>query len=373
MKVKALFIFAVCGILIGTVSAYVYKVTVKPQPPLTVSYNPYEHGIYASGIIESFQKNGANINIYPEVVGKVTKIFVNEGQNVKQGDLLLTIDDSVQRALVAKDAAEARAALTLLAELKAQPRKENLDIAIAQVEYAIATLKNATDQLDKLQQAYKLNPQSISKNNLDNAINAQKIAQRGLTVAQKQYELTKAGAWVYDIKNQEHQAQAAVQAYRSDRALLEKYTIKAPVAGQVLSIPVAVGGYASLQGVYDAYTNGMLPIITMGIVEPYLAVRCYVDEILIPKLPEPQALEATLLVRGENNYSFPLEFVKIQPYTIPNIELSYEKASRVDVRVLPVIFKFIKPKDINLYLGQLVDVYIKAKKNKNNTGNARHV
>jgi HlyD family secretion protein len=30
----------------------------------------------------------------------------------------------------------------------------------------------------------------------------------------------------------------------------------------------------------------------------------------------------------------------------------------VDVRVLPVLFRFQKPKDIQLYPGQLVDVYI---------------
>ena len=31
---------------------------------------------------------------------------------------------------------------------------------------------------------------------------------------------------------------------------------------------------------------------------------------------------------------------------------------RVDVRVLPIIFKVEKPKDVNLFPGELVDVYI---------------
>jgi len=348
MKTRLLFIIAILGLLAGAVSVYVYTVKVKPQPPLAINYNPYDTGIYATGIIESFQTNGSNVNIYPEVAGKVVKIFALDGQNVKQGDPLVAIDDSIQKATVAKDLAQARAALTLLEELKAQPRKEILDVSIAQ-------LKSAQDQLAKLQKSYKLNPKSVSKNDLDNAINAANIAQ-------KQYTLVKAGAWIYDIQNQESQYKAAVQAYWADKALLDKHIIKAAADGVVLRMAATIGNYISPQGVYDTYTQGMIPIATMGVVEPYLAVRCYVDEILVPHLPKPETLEAQMMIRGETNYAIPLEFIRMQPYTIPNIELSNEITERVDVRVLPIVFKFKKPIDINIFPGQLVDVYLKGKK-----------
>ena len=54
----------------------------------------------------------------------------------------------------------------------------------------------------------------------------------------------------------------------------------------------------------------------------------------------------------------PLTFVRIQPYVSPKIELSDERQERVDLRVLPVIFRFENPKNLNLYPGQLVDVYV---------------
>jgi HlyD family secretion protein len=38
--------------------------------------------------------------------------------------------------------------------------------------------------------------------------------------------------------------------------------------------------------------------------------------------------------------------------------LSDQRTERVDVRVLPIIFRFERPKDIDVYPGQLVDVYI---------------
>jgi HlyD family secretion protein len=52
-----------------------------------------------------------------------------------------------------------------------------------------------------------------------------------------------------------------------------------------------------------------------------------------------------------------LEFVRVQPYVSPKIELSNERQEQVDLRVLPVIFRFRK-QDAPVYPGQEVDVYI---------------
>lgn len=361
MKTRTLIIIAILGIVAGLISVYVYNVKPKPQSPLTINYNPYKEGVYASGIVESFQASGSNVDIYPEVAGKIIKIVATDGQTVKRGDPLLVLDDSVQRAIVYKDYAQAKAAWALLEELKAQPRKENLDIAYASVNYAKSVVKNAQDQLKKVQTSYNLNHQSVSKNDLDNAINALKIAKSSLDVAQKQYILVKAGAWIYDIKNQENQYVAAVQLYNSDKALLDKFIVRAQTDGIILRMVGAVGGYVTPNGIYDTYTQNMIPIATMGAAQVYLAVRCYVDEILIPRLPKPEMLEAKMMIRGQNNYVINLEYFKIQPYTIPNIQLSNEVAQRVDVRVLPIVFKFKKPEDINIFPGQLVDVYLKGK------------
>ena len=57
----------------------------------------------------------------------------------------------------------------------------------------------------------------------------------------------------------------------------------------------------------------------------------------------------------------PLEFVRAQPYVSPKIELSNQRTERVDVRVLPLIFRFRKPQTMSVYQGQLVDVYIAEK------------
>ncbi len=361
MRNRLIIFLAVAGIAAALVSAYLYAIPRKPLPPVfTPASNPYARGVYANGIIESYQGSGANINIYPEVSGTVTKVLMTEGQAVSKGAPLLMIYDSEQRALVAQQKAQAEAALGLLNELKAQPRKENLAVAAAQAKLARANLKNVQDQRDKVARSYQLNPLSVSKNDLDNAENALSVSRANLDVALRQYELTKAGAWIYDIMNQQRQYQALSNAYLSSYALLDKYVVKAPTDGKIIAINIAPGDYASSLGAYNTYTQGQNPPVVMSHPEAYYGVRCYVDEILLPRLPPLDQVRAQMSIRG-SNIRIPLEAVRVQPYVIPKIELSDQRTERVDVRVLPVIFKFRRPSNIVVYPGQLVDVYIQAK------------
>ena len=355
---KLLFALSFVGLLAGVWVAYLAAVVQPALPPaFSPPTNPYPSGIYAEGIVESDQPTGENINVYPEVSGTVEKIPVTEGQEVKQGAVLLVLDDSIQRATVEQLQSQAEAASTLLEELKAQPRKETLDVAEAQVVSAQATLKTTQDELDKQQAAYNLNPKSISKDALDTAANAVVTATANLEVARKQRDLTKAGAWVYDINNQERTYNALTKSHASASALLAKYTLRAPKDGIVLTVNPTVGSFVSAQGAYDTYTQGMDPVLILGSPPAHLNVRCYIDEILVPRLPDPAKIKAQMSVRG-STVKIPLKYVRMQPAVSPKIELSNQRQERVDVRVLPVIFQVQKPAEMNLYPGLLVDVYI---------------
>lgn len=358
MREKILFALVVSGLLAGLVSAYVSNARPRPPPPVfSPAPDPFLNGVYANGIVESYQGHGNNTNIYPELAGTVTHIFVHEGQEVAEGTPLLQLDDSVERANSEQLRAQAEAARAMLAELRAQPRRETLAVSAAQVELAKANLASAQSELAKQQRSYGLDPRSISKLSLDNAANASRSAQASLDVARRQYELTKAGAWSYDIANQEHQVEALTQAYLSAKAQLDKLTIRAPRRGVVLQVQTSVGAYASPQGVYNPYTQQQDPILVMSDAPGMLAVRCYIDEILIPRMPQPSRLIAKMFVRG-TNISIPLEFVRVQPYVTPKIELSNQRTEKVDLRVLPVVFRFRPPPGTAIYPGQLVDVYL---------------
>ena len=306
MRNKLLIGFAILGVLLAIGSAYISGIPAKPQPPaFKPASNPYAKGIYANGIIETAQSSGENINVYPEVPGTVVKILVTEGQHVKAGTPLLMLEDSVQRS--------------------------NTESAKAQIDVAKANFKSLQDQYSKQKASWVLDRRSVSKDALDTAENAARAAKATLELAQKQY-------------------QAA-------NALLNKYVIKALSDGTVLSINTATGSFISSQGVYDTYTGVFKPVMVLGNMKGDLAVRCYVDEILINRIPDPSAIEARMTIQG-TNINVPLKFVRIQPNVSPKIELSSQRTERVDVRVLPVIFSFEKQKGVSIYPGQLVDIYI---------------
>jgi len=346
------------GILSGLVAAYIFGRERQAQPPVFKPVSsPYESAIYANGIIESDQPSGENINIYPEVSGPLTQVLARDGQQVAAGAPLFTIDDAVQKATTEQLRLQSEASLALLEELKAQPRKETLAIAKAQVELGESNLKVAHDQYDKRRASYDIDPKSISMDVLDTAQDAVSQAAAARDVAQKQYELISAGAWSYDIVNQEKQYEALKQAYNAANVLLQKYSVKAPVAGVVLAVNAALGSYVSSQGAYDSYTQQSDPLVVMGSPQDFLAVRCYVDEILISRLPSQWHFRAEMSLRGSYTNKVALDFVRVQPYVSPKIELSNERQEKVDLRVLPVIFRFQK-KDAPVYPGQLVDVFI---------------
>ena len=357
MRTRIIFGLAIAGLLAGIVAAWLFGIQRKAQPPVfTPATSPYASAIFANGIIESDQTSGSNINIYPEVSGSVTQVLVKEGQSVSAGAPLLKIDDSIQKQTTAQLRSASEAALALLNELKAEPRKETLAIASSQVDLATASLKALRDQYDKDRAAFDADPHSISRSVLDIAADAVDQANASLDVAHRQFELTRAGAWSYEILNQQKTYDSLRQASDAADALLLKYTLRTQRDGVVLALNATAGGYVSPQGVYDTYTQGQDPVLVIGPPQEYLGVRCFVDEILVSRLPNAWHIRAQMSVRG-SDVKIPLEFVRVQPYVSPKIELSNERQEQVDLRVLPVIFRFRK-QDAPVYPGQEVDVYI---------------
>jgi len=127
-----------------------------------------------------------------------------------------------------------------------------------------------------------------------------------------------------------------------------------PLGVGLVAAFIAVAGYSSTATIYVGIVESGL---AMGTDHDSLQVRAYVDETLVHQLAASSKLIARMFIR-ETNTIVRLMFVRVPPYGSPKIEHSVEWQERVDLPVLPVIFRFDQAPELAVRPGQLVDVYV---------------
>ncbi|HSP42629.1 MAG TPA: HlyD family efflux transporter periplasmic adaptor subunit, partial [Luteolibacter sp.] len=119
--------------------------------------------------------------------------------------------------------------------------------------------------------------------------------------------------------------------------------------GTIIQVNIRAGEYAA--------TAPEKPAMILGETDR-LQVRADVDEQNSTRIRPGQKARASL--KGDPSVTFPLEFVRVEPYVIPKVSLTGAGTERVDTRVLQVIFSLDRPENPPIYVGQQVDVFIEA-------------
>jgi len=236
-----------------------------------------------------------NIAIASPLAGVIKQVYVKAGDTVETGQALFSLDN--------RDA---------LAEL--QVRQAQVERARAQqvdADTQLALYKSVTD------------PRAIMRGELLKRESVLAIAKAALAEAESQ-----------------------VNAMQTT---LDRMTIRSPLNGTVLQSKARVGEFASAQVMTS-------PLMIVGTTSP-LAVRVDVDENDAWRVEAGKNAQGIL--RGNTQVTFPLTFVRFEPYVVPKRSLTGESTERVDTRVLQVIYSFDK-KDLPIFVGQLVDVYIES-------------
>ena len=296
---------AVVGLLLATVAA-VRSNAKKPAsvPVAQPAEAPFTSYIGGSGIIEA---SNQNISIGTSLPGIVKTVAVKVGDRAKAGQPLFQIDDRELRAdLLVKEAALAKAE--------------------AAVQEAVASQADSRSQYD------------LVRNNQDSrAVSVDDVQKR-------KNALGLADAKVFS-------AQVAVKAAQADiastRSSIERLTVRAPMAGEVLQVNVRPGEYAAT-GVLST------PLIRLGSQEE-LHIRVDIDENDAWRFkPHTRAM---VFLRGNRDLKTPVTFDYVEPYVTPKTSLTGSSSERVDTRVLQVIYRFDR-RAIPAYVGQQVDVFI---------------
>lgn len=288
-------LIALLGLIVAVIAiVHDNRPTTAQAPAIQAPVSPWPASIAGAGIIETALGNAA---LSAPVPGVVTKIYVKVGDRVKAGDPLFKIDD---RDLQAKR-------VTLTAKIKA----------------AQAALQIPKHRLEYAEQLVRRDPEVVSKQ-----------------------ELTRLSDEVRNAVASLELARAELRRLDMD---LERRTVRAPAAGEVLKIGIREGEFT------DGRTAGKAALLFGQ--DDKLYVRTDIDESDEWRF-QPDA-GAIAFVRGNRSLEMPLHFEYIEPYVTPKTALTGQSTERTDRRVFQVIYSF-DPGDLPVHVGQQVDVFIQA-------------
>jgi HlyD family secretion protein len=182
----------------------------------------------ATGYIVAHHK----INLNSKVTGRVKWIGVEKGDKVKEGQVLVRLEDDEFRAQYEQAQGAADNAKAYLLELQNGSRPEEIQQAQHNLDEAKATLVNDKITLERTQNL--VNQGVLSKQALDDATGKFEADQQRVNSLDKGFQLAKIGPRAEEILRAKGSlAQAQGQADYT-KSLLDATVIRAPVTGTIL-------------------------------------------------------------------------------------------------------------------------------------------
>lgn len=239
----------------------------------TVTRQPISAAISTNGTIEPV----TGLEAHAPAPASVQRVFVKEGQRVRKGTLLLSLDDASLRAEAARALAQVKSAQADLQAVETGGTHEEVLTNRAELARAQQELQAAQRNLDAVR---KLNQTGA-------ASNAElQDAQARLKNAQEQASLLGQKSQNRYSPVERQRAQAAVDqaksAYSAAQDALSKSNIRSTIDGTVYNLPVK-------QGAFVQAGDLLVQVANLSSVQ----VRAFVDEPDIGRLAEGQKVRVT--------------------------------------------------------------------------------
>lgn len=203
--------------------------------------------------------------------GRLEKLYVQEGDRVKKGDLLAEIDAVRYTANLNKARADLAAQQQVVKRMKAGSRPQEIARAGADVRAWKARFKDAGITLHRLQRLVK--KQATSQQKVDDAATAYQAAKEGLEAARQALELIRIGPREEDIAAAVAKEQAVKSVVIRAEKELADTKLHAPVTGVIRDRIMEPGDMA--------FPN--TPVLTLARTNP-LWIRVYVPETDLGKI-----------------------------------------------------------------------------------------
>jgi HlyD family secretion protein len=204
----------------------------------------------ATGYIVAAHK----IQVASKVIGRVAWIGVDKGDKVKEGQVIVRLEDDEYRAQLQQGRGQLAALEARLEELVNGSRPEEIAVAQANLEQARADLANARINLNRVQEL--ADAQVFAQQALDDAKARYDAEAARVASLEKTYELVKIGPrreQLDQVRGQILQAKGTVAFYETQ---LNNTVIRAPVTGTILERAVEKGEFVTTSFVGERGAKG---------------------------------------------------------------------------------------------------------------------
>jgi HlyD family secretion protein len=195
----------------------------------------------ASGYVVAHHK----ISVNSKVTGRVAWIGVEKGDKVKEGQVLVRLEDQEFRAQVEQAAGAAANAKAYLQQLQNGSRPEEIQQAQHNLDEARATLTNDTITLNRTKDL--VTQGVMSKQALDDATARFESSQQRVHSLEQAYRLARIGPRPEELARAQGSARQADGALAFAQSQLDATVIRAPVTGTILERTAEKGELVTAQ------------------------------------------------------------------------------------------------------------------------------
>lgn len=291
------------------------------------------------GIVEP---NDRETKVASPVPGRIARVDITEGQKVAAGDALVELDSAVEHAALIAATADAAAAEAQLSRAVRGSRREDIQASIADVATARARAelsKGVAERTARVQAGG-----GATADEADRTRRQAEADEAAAKAAEARSQVVIAGSRREDIQLAQAQAAAANARVEQAKATLDRMTVRAPIAGEILQSKYRAGEYEQPGG--DA-------LVVMGDTSK-LTARMDVDERDVGKV----ALGAAVVVRADAfpNKDFTGKVRELGRHMGRKNVRTDDPAQRNDTKILEAVVELAAPE--GLVVGQRVTCYV---------------
>jgi ABC exporter DevB family membrane fusion protein len=321
---------------------YMLIPTEEVRPRADITLDPTI--VAAEGKVETLP--GHEVQVGAELTGRIQRVFVNEGDVVRKGQVIAKLEDKDILAKLHEAEAERIVAQARLDEVASGSRTEEIEEAGAALRSASAELDLAKANLDRYRSLS--NEGLVPRAMLDEKQREFEVARNRVQEAAERKTLLEKGPRAETIRFHESSVQRAEAAKQYLERLLEKTVVTAPISGTVI--------HKNLHDGEVVYTENPLAVVVIADTTK-IRISAEVDESDSGRIHVGDPVD----IRSDAYPELILtgEIQEIADYVGLRQILPNNPAKNLDVKVVQV--RISLPPGTPLKLGMTVDVRIKPK------------